>query len=405
MRRTACGSALVWLFGAFCSVAAEVPASLALRQEYNAVAARIDSLVRAMEAQDADAINTAKLPDGRDAITLPDDVQIVAIFWADDEAKVWINEHFVGETRLTPVEVVVPSLYLKPDNVVRARGWDTDFVESGFLFGLYLRKGGVLHPVVVSDDDWSGTNGPVETITYAHAMPDVPRAEVIWGERTFGVVEMTRRFGAGDIASAGEAAGAAFSLPQRQEMSLHRFVAELTVLETERERLATALRNYAVDLPVPAYGGARARGAFTLGKAGPLEEHATQPVSEQVKAWSETLPAERKALLYPERRQLRGEGEATVAGDLTPTAGGAEDRKADYAPPSDRRNRQPGSEDGQPGATGEGGGVGEGEGVSAGGGGGFSGRSSRLGLLVPTVILAAYAVYATRTWRKLSEAN
>lgn len=82
-----------------------------LRRQYNAVSARIDSIVRAMRTQDASTLETAKLPDASESPALPDDADVVAIFWADDEAKVWINDHFVGETRLTPVEVVIPNLY------------------------------------------------------------------------------------------------------------------------------------------------------------------------------------------------------------------------------------------------------------------------------------------------------
>jgi hypothetical protein len=377
--------------------------ALALRRQYNVVSARIDSLVRAMQERDEGSVEAEKLPDGRETLSLPDDTQVVAIFWADDEAKVWVNDHFVGETRLTPVEVVIPNLYLKSDNVIRAKGWDTDFVESGFLFGLYLRRNGKLHPVVVSDDSWQGVEGPVETITYAHAMPDIPQAEVIWSQHTFGIVEMSTRFGAGQVREANQAAGAqAFTGGQKSEMSLHAFVAELAVLETERERLKSELRRHASVLSVPAFTGRPDRGALTLGKAGPLKERVTKPVSERVKSWSEQLPAEEQGLIYPERRQLRGVGDASQRGELVAPGGGDEDRDRGYVPPSDRRNEAPGSQDGQPGAAGGGGGDGEG-GEGAGlSGGGFGGRASRLGLLIPTMILATYAIYATRQWRRLS---
>lgn len=393
----------LWLCVVSGRVNATLDETLAIRKQYNVVSAKIDSLVRAMREQDASSIETEKLPDGREALNLPDDTQVVAIFWADDEAQVWINDHFIGETRLTPVEVVVPNLYLKSDNVIRAKGWDTDYVESGFLFGLYLKRNGKLHPVVVSDDSWTGVTAPLETITYAHTMPDIPQAEVIWSPNTFGLVEMTTRFSAGRVREAAASTGDTFTASETREMSLHAFVAELSVLETERERLRSELRRRSSTLSVPGFSGQSNAGALTLGKAGPLKEHVTKPVSEKVKAWSEQLPAEQQGLIYPERRRLRGEGEATAQGELAAAAGGVEDRDKAYVPPSDRRNREPGSEDGQPGAAGGGGGEGESEGEpGAAGGGGFTGRSSRLGLLVPTIILAAYAVYATRTWRKLS---
>ena len=73
----------------------------------------------------------SRLPIERDALVVPRGDEVVMIFWADDEAKVWLNDYFVGETRLTPVEVVVPSLYLSSTNRIRVRCWDTDWVESG----------------------------------------------------------------------------------------------------------------------------------------------------------------------------------------------------------------------------------------------------------------------------------
>ena len=385
--------------------AAAMAETIGLRREYNQVSARIDSLVRAMKERDEASVEAETLPDGREALTLPDDTQAVAIFWADDEARVWINDHFVGETRLTPVEVVIPSMYLRTDNVIRARGWDTDYVESGFLFGLYLRRNGQLHPVVVSDESWTGKNSAVETITYAHTMPDIPQAEVIWSQSTFGVIEMSVRFDAGRIREAGRDAGhEQFSGGQKSEMSLHAFLAELAVLETERERLRSELRRRASVLSAPSFSGGRRGGSLTLGKAGPLKEYATKPVSERVKSWSEQLPPEQQALIYPDRRRLRGEGEATAQGGPAALSGGAEDREQAYVPPSDRRNREPGSQDGQPGSAGGGGGKGEAEsGTGSAGGGGFGGRASRLGLLVPTLILATYAIYATREWKRLSE--
>jgi hypothetical protein len=384
---------------------AELDETLVVRREYNAVSARIDSLVRAMEARDVGALETAKLPDGRESIALPEDSEVVAIFWGDDEAKVWINDHFVGETRLTPVEVIVPALYLKSNNVIRARGWDTDYVESGFLFGLYLRRNEVLHPIVVSDESWYGVNGPVETITYAHSLPDIPKAEVIWSDRTFGAIEMTVQFDAGKIRRSAQDGGESqFAGGESREMTLHAFVAELAALETDRERLRAELKRRASKLSVPGYTGSQSLTSLTLGKAGPLMEHTTQPVSEQVKRWTEQLPAEQQALVIPSRRGLRGEGQATVAGGQVTGAGGDEDRRAAYVAPSDRRNEQPGTEDGRAGASGKGGGGSEDEmGTGSIGGGGFVGRASRLGLLIPTLLLATYAVYATREWRRLSQ--
>ena len=85
------------------------------------------------------------------------------IFWADDEARVWLNDFPVGETRLTPVEVTVPDLYFQGQNRLRVRCWDTDRVESGFLGGLYLKdRAGRLYPIVVSNGTWETTGGRVQ---------------------------------------------------------------------------------------------------------------------------------------------------------------------------------------------------------------------------------------------------
>jgi hypothetical protein len=398
---------LILLIMAFSDVAQSqvrgVEEVLVLRKQYNVVSARIDSVVRAMRRRDVGALETEKLPDGRDALSLPENTEVVAIFWADDEAKVWINDHFIGETRLTPVEIIVPSLYLKSNNIIRAKGWDTDFVESGFLFGLYIRREDALYPIVVSDDAWVGVNGGVETITYAHTFPDIPKAEVIWGDRTFGMIEMMARFGAAQVEQASLAVEqSTFANGEHQEMSLHAFVAELAVLETERERLKAELRRRASALSVPGYTGSGGMTSLTLGKAGPLKEGITKPVSEQIKGWSEQLTPERKALVIPSWRTLRGEGASTAVGEAATGAAGSGDRREDYVPPSDRRNEQPGTEDGQPGAAGGGGG-GTGEATGLGGSaGGFGGRASRLGLLLPALVLATYALYATREWRRIS---
>jgi hypothetical protein len=258
---------------------------------------------------------------------------------------------------------------------------------------------------VVSDESWEGVDGPVETITYAHAMPDIPQAEVIWSQRTFGMVEMTVRFDAGKVRRAGlEGSDSRFAGGTPRKMSLHAFVAELSVLEAERERLRSELRRRATTLSMPRYEGPPGQGSLTLGKVGPLKEHVTKPVSEQVKRWSDQLPPEQQAMVYPDRRRLRGEGEATAEGDRVVPAGGEEDRDIDYQPPSDRRNREPGTQDGRPGSAG-GGGAGNGEEMGSGGsaGGGFAARASRLGLLIPTLILATYAIYATREWKRLSQ--
>jgi len=166
-----------------------------LRREYNQVSAGIDSLVRVMHQVDDEVLLKPTLPEGRSERIVPEGMSLVMIFWGDDEARVWLNDFVVGETRLTPVEVTVPDLYLKGQNQIRARCWDTDGIESGFICGLYLRDAnGVLYPVVVSNDRWISGGDQAIAITYAHASPDIPGAEPIWGTSMFGVVELVVAF-------------------------------------------------------------------------------------------------------------------------------------------------------------------------------------------------------------------
>ncbi|MBK34111.1 MAG: hypothetical protein CME26_01105 [Gemmatimonadetes bacterium] len=368
--------------------------ALTLRQEYNTVTARIDSLVRTMGVDDRNALDTTRLPEELETSIVPDGRDVVLIFWADDEAKVWVNDYFVGETRLTPIEVIVPSLYLRSTNRIRVRCWDTDWVESGLLLGLYLRgEGGTLHPIVTSDASWEGVGGSVEEIAYAHSLPDIPDAEVVWGPRVFGLVEMTKSFDRTHIREAA-ARDANQARGEAREMRYHDFVGQLALLESERSRLSEELRSRATASAVPGFSGAGVGAGLTLGKAGPLEEKASRPVSAAVGRWAKTLrPAIRK-LVYPDRRHLRGEGSATEAGEAPASGDEHGDRTATYRPPSDRRNSQPGMETGSSSDDGGGGGA---PAIPSGGGGG---RATRLGLLIPTGILSAYVLFVLLQLRK-----
>ena len=368
---------------------------LGLRQEYNAVAAQIDSVVWAMGVDDRSALDMSRLPIERDALVVPRGDEVVMIFWADDEAKVWLNDYFVGETRLTPVEVVVPSLYLSSTNRIRVRCWDTDWVESGFLLGLYLRsEDGTLHPIVTSDGSWEGVGGPVEEIAYAHSLPDIPEAEVVWGPRVFGLVEMTRTFDGSAVERASTREGSQGSGATR-EMRYHDFVARLAMLESERMRLTDELADYAVASAVPGFVKGAAAPGLTLGRAGPLEEDTSRPVSEEIDRWVKTLAPTSQAMVYPDRRRLRGEDAATDAGTRSPSATREGDRTGSYRPPSDRRNTQPGAEAGLGLAEGDGE---AGSPARTGGGGG--GRPTRLALLIPTGILTAYVLFAVLQLRR-----
>ena len=366
----------------------------AIRREYNDVSAAVDSLVRMMQAADAEVLK--KLPEARSERVLPEGMTAVMIFWADDEARVWLNDFPVGETRLTPVEVTVPDLYFQGQNRLRVRCWDTDRVESGFLGGLYLKDGaGRLYPIVVSNGAWETAGGRATEITYAHPMPDIPGARPIWDRRVFGVVDMAVTFDRGAIDRA--LAESARSMTARQQaMDYHTFAQKIAILQARREKLSADLAREG-DLSVPLYTRERARSAsLSLGKAAPLTEKVSAQVAENVRSWSEKLPAVLQQLIYPDRRALKGEGAVTATtGDAVPTASDRGSREQAYRPPEERGGMKSKTKD---------------EGVNAqvqlqgmrrGGGGGQSSQATRLGLLLPTLIVGIYVLYVAIRWQSL----
>ncbi|MDA0746808.1 MAG: hypothetical protein O2954_09830, partial [bacterium] len=324
------------------SVRAADPTPFALRQEYNTLSAQIDSLVRLMETVDPQALDTRRLPPAENGLQLPQDVSIVLIFWADDEARVWINDYPVGETRLTPVEIEIPRLYLRAENRIRARCWDTDWVESGFLFGLYLKSpNGALHPIVVSDRTWKSPSGPARAITYAHPMPDIPGAQVIWQDTVFGIVDFERSFDQSAILQATNQAVPGSPPPtQKTRMDYHSFLQNLVVLQERRDAIKQKLQQVTAQEPgAPAYTSTQKQSlSLTLGKAGPLHEAISNPVAEQVQTWAEKLPEDRKHLIYPDRRKLKGEEAANLAtSGATPNTTESGTRLDTYRPPDERQ--------------------------------------------------------------------
>jgi len=279
----------LWLLLLFASGYVEAVERVALRREYNDVSAAVDSLVRMMQVADAEVLK--KLPETRPERVLPEGMTAVMIFWADDEARVWLNDFPVGETRLTPVEVTVPDLYFQGQNRLRVRCWDTDRVESGFLGGLYLKDGaGRLYPIVVSNGSWETTGGRVTEIIYAHPMPDIPGAHPIWGTRMFGFVDMAITFDRDAIDRAVETASARPMAARQQAMDYHTFAQKIAVLQARREKLRADLARQS-NLSVPLYNQERTRSAsLTLGKAAPLTEKVSAPVAKNVRSWSEKLP-------------------------------------------------------------------------------------------------------------------
>jgi hypothetical protein len=374
-----------------------------LRREYNQVSSGIDSLVRVMHQVDDEVLLKPTLPEGRSERIVPEGMSLVMIFWGDDEARVWLNDFVVGETRLTPVEVTVPDLYLKGQNQIRARCWDTDGIESGFICGLYLRDAnGVLYPVVVSNDRWISAGDQAIAITYAHSSPDIPGAEPIWGTNVFGVVELGVAFDKAAVqnavAHASDRKGP--EQAQKREMNYHDFVKQLSVLQARRENLLKTMKGSSVSMmDIPMFLGQSGHTVgLTLGKAGPLKEAISEPISEKVRAWSQDLPAEQLALIYPDKRLLKGEAAANLTdGGLAPVSGGSGERQKDYRPPKERGiAKEKAQGDSKKGISGTS--TLEGEGGLGSAGGGFLGRASRLGLLIPTVVLGLYVLYVIANW-------
>lgn len=366
-----------------------------LRREYNDVSAAVDSLVRMMQVADAEVLK--KLPEARPERVLPEGMTAVMIFWADDEARVWLNDFPVGETRLTPVEVTVPDLYFQGQNRLRVRCWDTDRVESGFLGGLYLKDGaGRLYPIVVSNGAWETTGGRATEIIYAHPMPDIPGAQPIWGMRMFGFVDMAITFDRGAIDRALAKSASAISMAARQQaMDYHTFAQKIAVLQARREKLRADLARGG-NLSVPFYNRERARSAsLTLGKAAPLTEKVSAPVAKNVRSWSEKLPAVQQQLIYPDRRALKGEG-AVTTGDAVPTASDRGSREQAYRPPEERGGMKSETKTKDEGVDAQ---V-QPQGMRR-GGGGQSNQATRLGLLLPTLIVGIYVLYVAIRWQSL----
>lgn len=354
----------------------------ALRRAYNDVSAAIDSLVSLMRVSDADVLD--KLPEARPDRVLPEGMTAVMIFWADDEARVWLNDFPVGETRLTPVEVSIPDLYFHEQNRVRVRCWDTDWVESCFLGGLYLKDAaGALYPIAVSNEAWEADGGQASEIVYAHPLPDIPAAEPIWGDHPFGIVNLSTTF---DLRAINLAQSVGTTTARQREMDYHNYAQQIATLQARRETIEATLARQR-DLDIPLYNRERARSAaLTLGKIAPLTEDISAPEAQKMRTWSENLPAEQRHLIYPTPRALKGERAANLS-DGKPFLDTPGTRQQAYRPPEDRG--EAGNRDSKPkdhGATAQP----RGERMGA------SGRATRLGLLLPTFLLGLSLYVITR---------
>lgn len=372
--------------------AATAPSPLSIRQEFNAVSAQIDSLIRVMSAADPGAIDKRRLPGSADVLRLPKGTSVVCIFWADDEARVWLNDFPIGETRLTPVEIEIPHLYLRSRNRIRAQCWDTDHVESGFLFGLYLKEAsGALRPILVSDETWRTGDGAALEITYAHPVPDIPSARIIWHSMIFGQAEFSKGFTRREIERALSKPSLAQAPKTRQKrMDYHGFLQNLVALQEIRAGLKRRLLEARDPVLQIAYTGHQdPEVSFTLGKAGPLKEKTSLAFARDVESWAEKLAETEKRLVYPDRRTLKGEDAAVAAARRAATGNERGDRRDAYRPPDERSpgERTASQRSGRKGRSAAA------EPGERGGFGGSSGRGSRAGLLFPSIILAAYIWY------------
>ena len=391
---------MCWLAWAVCGVgwaaAAAADDVVALRQQYNQVSASIDTLVRLYGGDKLRELAKRKA----DSRLLPANSKLVLIFWADDEAELFLNGHRIGDTRLTPTRVEIPVVYLRESNVLRAHCWDTDRVESGFMAGLYLQDGrGRLRKVLATGDGrWWVDGQRAEPRFYNHSLPDIPGAEVIWGTTLFGEVELETQFDAAQLVRASRRRplrGAAGNVAH-QPMETHMVVSRLVHLQKQRDKLAQELHARRRSTQDVLYQGfVRGRLAFSLGKASKLAEVESIDAAKKLLAWTEALPAAQRELVFPKKQALKGTSHIVPQRSLTGAASGEADRRRDYAPPAARGA-----------AKGEGRSTGPGRGVQE----SFV-RGIRIGRSAPWELwgiatgLLFYLGVASRQWWKLLSAK
>ena len=317
---------------------------LALRQEYNGVAAAIDTLVHAYGVD-----RIARLTDPQRPITsLPDDHRLVLLIWADDEAQIYLNGAPVASTRLTPTRTEIPSLYIEASNELSIHAWDTDRVEAAVMLGLYVEDpAGALHPVVTTLEShgWVTDKGAAAPeIFYSHTVPDLPGAETMWGSQLFGEVWLSTRFEASQVLQAAQSAGleAPTVVTREHTMDFHRSVGRLLGLHEERQRLQTRLERLATG-PEPHLRTRRqhrvSQLSYTLGAAAPFTEWETlETTLEPVSAWRQQLPVQQQELVLQQSRILKGPDAATAKQPLEAVKAQLQgERRADYVPPAEQQ--------------------------------------------------------------------
>ena len=315
-----------------------------LRQEYNHVAAAIDTLFGLYGREQL--VGLADL--SRSQVALPADAKLILLFWADDEAELFLNGTPISRTRLTPTQVEIPAIYLLAENELIAKCWDTDGVESGFMAGLYLQDASGLRPILTTSDEghWRSRNGePAQEFYYAHAQPDIPSAQIIWGPQLFGEVQLSAKFGAAALMAAGRRRALPAPDFESRAMQFHEAVRTLVSLQSRREELADSLSmvaRSAARTDIRFEGALHTALSFSLGSAGPLTDEVNMTTAGSVLEWANSLPPADRGLVFHPSRTLKGAQAATAAIDLQARIFGdraEEDRRRDYVPPEERGSK------------------------------------------------------------------
>ncbi|MGB1892328.1 MAG: hypothetical protein ACPHSD_11715 [Candidatus Latescibacterota bacterium] len=304
------------------------------RQEFNGIVASIDTLMRMEGDGDWSDLD-------RHRPELPEDISLVLLFWADDEAEIFINGYRVAQTRLTPVQVEIPKIYLREQNVIQAHCWDTDGIESGFMAGLYVRDGGGrLRPILVTDDGlWrTGENNMAEVRFYSNDKPDIPGAYVIWGDGLYGEVWLETEFSVEVVGQAVQRRPVQWSRPAVEPMQTHQVISRIVQLQKRQTELEQLLGGGTLLDKIPRYSGyVTNRLAFSLGRAGRLSERNNRIKSDALKDWVEQMSEAEQSLIFRPQRELKGVEAATAKKTLEGADGGEEGRrKRDYLPPPER---------------------------------------------------------------------
>jgi hypothetical protein len=315
-----------------------------LRQEYNHVAAAIDTLFGLYGREQLVGLADPS----RSQVALPVDAKLILLFWADDEAELFLNGTPISRTRLTPTQVEIPPVYLLAENELIAKCWDTDGVESGFMAGLYLQDASGLRPILTTGDEghWRSRNGePAQEFYYAHAQPDIPSAQIIWGPQLFGEVQLSAKFGAAALMAAGRRKALPAPDFESRAMQFHEAVRTLVSLQSRREELADSLSmmaRSAARTDIRFEGALHTALSFSLGSAGPLTDEVNMTTAGRVLEWANSLPSAERGLVFHPARALKGAQAATSAIDLREriSADRAEaDRRRNYVPPEERGSK------------------------------------------------------------------